>query len=127
MTWYKKDVPKENIAEYVRKHQLTIWEKKIGPAKMCESIRDLIKHILKIHIPDSLKNVNSYKGYSTFGLLMSKKADIENHILRRFDARQRAINKLSKNFTPYIVHYLYKPGGYSFKKIMKNTLIGREQ
>lgn len=126
MTWYKIDAPNKNIAEYVRKHQLTIWEKKIGPAKMCESRRDLIKHILKIHIPDSL-SFNSYKEYSTFGLLMSKKADIENHIRRRFDARQRAINKLSKKFTPYIVHYLYKPGGYSFKKIMKNTLIGREQ
>jgi hypothetical protein len=125
MSWYEENAPD---AEYVRKDQLTIWEKKIGPAKMCKSRRDLIKHILKIHIPDSLNNFGSPSYcYRTFGLLMSKKADIENHIWRKLHARQRAINKLSKNFTPYIVHYLYKPDGGRYKEIMKKTLIGRDK
>lgn len=124
MAWYQVQGPN---AEYVRNHQLTVWEKKIGKAQICESTRELIKHILKIHIPDSLTDFGSYRGYATFGLLMRKRTEIENHLIRQLDARRRAKDKLSQKFLPYVLHYLYKPNGMRYKKIMQNTMVGKEK
>ena len=34
---------------------------------------------------------------------------------------------LKQEFTPYVIHHLYKPGGMRFVEISENTLVGKKE
>tara|TARA_B100000212_G_C27042021_1_gene391963 strand:- start:276 stop:539 length:264 start_codon:yes stop_codon:yes gene_type:complete len=72
--WYEHE---EVTADYVRDHQF----KKLKQAHDGKQLNDdILRTILLKHIPDTMRNFGSLRGYLTFGLNANIVADIEKDI-----------------------------------------------
>ena len=75
--------------------------------------------IIKI-IPDDRNDFGSWRGYATFGVMKEVAEEVMKEIRLKY-----SLFILRKEFTPYVIHYLYKPGGKRFIMVADTTLIGK--
>ena len=80
-----------------------------------------IKNSLQKHIPDSKKDFGSWRGWATFGL----EGDIRLSIQVDMNKGIVAMKRIYRHLQPYLMHYLYKPGGIRMSKIGEETLVGK--
>jgi hypothetical protein len=82
----------------------------------------IINEALMKVIPDSRNDFGSWRGYATFGVKTQLTKEVLPIIQKNY-----ALLVLQKKFTPYIIHYLYKPGGMRFIKVAESTLVGKNK
>lgn len=80
----------------------------------------IINEALMKVIPDTRNDFGSWRGYVTFGVKNELTQEVIPIIQKNY-----AMLVLKKKFTPYIIHYLYKPGGKRFLMVADTTLIGK--
>jgi len=80
----------------------------------------IIQDVIMEVIPDGRNDFGSWRGYSTFGV----KTEIAKIVIGKVRMRY-SILILKREFTPYVMHYLYKPGGRRFIEIANSTMVGR--
>jgi len=80
----------------------------------------IIQDVIMEVIPDNRNDFGSWRGYSTFGV----KTEIAKIVIGKVRMRY-SILILKREFTPYVMHYLYKPGGRRFIEIANSTMVGR--
>lgn len=116
------------------------WYQCVGPC-VGEVRKDVLNHINIVHvgvdlykkekdkiiqdvimevIPDSRNDFGSWRGYSTFGV----KTELAKIVIGKVRIRY-SILLLKREFIPYVMHYLYKPGGMRYMEISNSTLVGR--
>ena len=116
--WYECSGPTaRQVREDVLKHINII---KTGSDEYENEKDKIIHEALFEIIPDSRNDFGSWRGYSTFGV----KNELANEVKKKIKAGY-ALLTLNKKFTPYVVHYLYKPDGIRTKNIKKRTLVGK--
>ena len=72
--WYERE---EVTAHYVREHQF----KKLKQTQYGKQLNDdILQSILSKHIPDTMRNFGSLRGYLTFGLNAKIMREIEKDI-----------------------------------------------
>ena len=114
--WYECQGPSAaEVREDVLSH-INIVNKKKSNSEKDKIIKDALMKI----IPDSRNDFGSWRGYSTFGV----KTEIAKIVIGKVRMRY-SILILKREFTPYIMHYLYKPGGMRFNEIANSTMVGR--
>ena len=116
--WYENQGPN---AEQVREDVLKYINVVNKGNDLYEKEKDKIIEgaLLKI-IPDSRNDFGSWRGYATFGV----KTEIAKEVIKEIQ-RNYAVLTLKNKFTPYVMHYLYKPNGIGMKQVAKNTLVGK--
>ena len=115
MAWYEETGPdatyvRGDVRDKLKYSYNTIYTK------------ETVDHILLKHIPDSKTDFGSYRGYATFGL----EKNIWSDIYKDMDALIMATDTIRDKFTPYVVHWLYKPKGIRMKVIAQQTLVGEK-
>jgi len=116
--WYECVGP---TAEEVRKDVYKyISSSNIGRVKYQKEKDKIIQKALHEIIPDSRNDFGSWRGYSTFGVMQQVAGEVMKEIRLKY-----SMFILRRNFTPYIIHHLYKPGGMRFIHISNNTLVGK--
>ena len=114
--WYECQGPSAaEVREDVLSH-INIVNKKKSNSEKDKIIKDALMKI----IPDSRNDFGSWRGYSTFGV----KTELAKTVIDKVRMRY-SILILKREFTPYVMHYLYKPGGRRFNEIANTTLVGR--
>ena len=114
--WYECQGPSANqVREDVLNH-INIVNKNKDNYEKDKIIEDAM---LKI-IPDSRNDFGSWRGYATFGV----KAEIAKEVIKEIQ-RNYALLTIKKKFTPYVLHYLYKPNGIRMKQLAETTLVGK--
>jgi len=101
--WYEETGPD---AKYIREHNFDKF-------KVPEITNNELNNILLKHIPDSKNDFGSWRGYHSFNVLKELKSIIEKLYNKKIN---NSMETLNKKFVPYVVHYLYKPGGLYMKK-----------
>ena len=123
MAWYEETGPD---AAYVRRDILNKFNTPSYGSnewrKYSIISKETVGHILLKHIPDSKTDFGSYRGYATFGL----EKNIWSDIYKDMDALIMATDTIRDKFTPYVVHWLYKPKGIRMKVIAQQTLVGEK-
>ena len=112
--WYETQCPN---AQYVRKHQLSRITKhyNIENGDKFPFHHRILKNTLEVFLPDDgMNNFGSYRGYSTFGLDLDLEKQIINAYVEHMYLYERSMRVLQTEFTPYLLHYLYKPNGIRF-------------
>ena len=118
--WYECSGPTAmQVREDVLKHINII---KTGRDEYENEKDKIIHEALFEIIPDSRNDFGSWRGYSTFGV----KNELAKEVIKKVKIGY-ALLSLKKKFTPYIIHYLYKPGGIRAKKIEKTSMIGKKK
>ena len=87
--------------------------------KLNKESQEEIKSALEEFIPSHMY-WGSWTGYRHFGIcsdITSKCKECVKKIIAR--------ETLKIKFLPYVLHYLYKPGGKRYKTIAKETLVGK--
>ena len=116
--WYECAGP---TAEAVRKDVYKyISSYNIGRIKYQKEKDKIIQEALHEIIPDSRNDFGSWRGYATFGVMQQVAGEVMKDIRLKY-----SMFILRRNFTPYITHHLYKPGGMRFIHISNNTLVGK--
>ena len=80
----------------------------------------IIQDVIMEVIPDNRNDFGSWRGYSTFGVKIQLAKTVIGKVRMRY-----SILILKREFTPYVMHYLYKPGGRRFIEIANSTMVGR--
>ena len=111
--WYEIQGPN---AEYVRKHQFSRLTERynIVGTNLFPFQQRILQNALDIFIPDSMNNFGSYRGYGTFGLDTDVEKQITNAYQDQMHLYEQSMQRLRQNFTPLVIHYLYKPGGLRY-------------
>ena len=116
--WYECAGP---TAEAVRKDVYKyISSYNIGRIKYQKEKDKIIQEALHEIIPNSRNDFGSWRGYATFGVMQQVAGEVMKDIRLKY-----SMFILRRNFTPYITHHLYKPGGMRFIHISNNTLVGK--
>ena len=117
--WYECVGPK---ADEVRKDVYKyITSSNIGRVKYQKEKDKIIQEALHKIIPDSRNDFGSWRGYATFGVMQQVAGDVMKEIRLKY-----SMFILRRNFTPYVTHHLYKPGGARFIKVAESTLVGKK-
>ena len=72
--WYERE---EVTVDYVREHQFKKLKQTLDGEKLDD---DILRSILLKHIPDTMNNFGSLRGYLTFGLNKKIMREIEKDI-----------------------------------------------
>lgn len=119
--WYEcqgpscEDVKKDLKSKYKRGwHAENAYLKKIYKENIYNS-HNIIDEVLNERITENLK-FGSWRGYSTFGVQEAILRNINSYINKKIYANIT----LKKKLTPFIVHYLYKPGGVRTKQLKQD-------
>ena len=116
--WYECAGP---TAEAVRKDvDKYISSYNIGRIKYQKEKDKIIQEALHEIIPNSRNDFGSWRGYATFGVMQQVAGEVMKDIRLKY-----SMFILRRNFTPYITHHLYKPGGMRFIHISNNSLVGK--
>ena len=84
-------------------------------------VSDTDKNTLEVFLTDDgMNNFGSYRGYSTFGLDLDLEKQIINAYVEHMYLYERSMRVLQTEFTPYLLHYLYKPNGIRFMGLFYN-------
>lgn len=126
MNQFKYSTPDVN---YVRCHQFTKIKSEILPVLKNKgfnlyklNVEIIIKNALKTCISDSRMD---FWFYDLFGLDKITKKDIYALIAKKCCEEKNAMMTIKLRFVPYLIHYLYKPCGFSYNILKRNTLVGR--
>ena len=108
--WYECQGPN---AAYVRKHQ---FQRLCTHYKITNEVdfpyhQRLLQNLLDIYIPDSMGNFGSYRGYGMFGLDIPIEKNITTAYTEYNQPYLQSMNILSEKLKPFLIHWLYKPGG----------------
>ena len=118
--WYECVGP---TAEEVRKDVYKyISSSNIGRVKYQKEKDKIIQKALHEIIPDSRNDFGSWRGYATFGVMQQVAGEVMKEIRLKY-----SLFILKQEFTPYVIHHLYKPGGMRFVEISENTLVGKKE
>ena len=116
--WYECQGPS---ADKVRKDVYGyITSSNIGRVKYQKEKDKIIQEALHKIIPNSRNDFGSWRGYATFGVMKEVAGEVMKEIRLKY-----SLFILRKEFTPYVIHYLYKPGGKRFLMVADTTLIGK--
>ena len=114
--WYECQGPNaKKVREDVLNHINIVNKNKSNSEK-----DEIIKNALLKIIPDNRNDFGSWRGYTTFGV----KAEIAKEVIKEIQ-RNYALLTIKKKFTPYVLHYLYKPNGIRMKQLAETTLVGK--
>jgi hypothetical protein len=114
--WYECQGPNaKKVREDVLNHINIVNKNKSNSEK-----DEIIKNALLKIIPDNRNDFGSWRGYATFGV----KAEIAKEVIKEIQ-RNYALLTIKKKFTPYVLHYLYKPNGIRMKQLAETTLVGK--
>lgn len=64
-------------------------------------------------VPTNRNDFDSWRGYHSFNVLKELKSIIEKLYNKKIN---NSMETLNKKFVPYLMHHLYKPGGFYMKK-----------
>ena len=108
--WYENSCPN---AEYVRKDQLSRITRHYNIQNKNEFAfhHRVIKNTLEAFLPDGMDTFGSYRGYATFGLDPDIEKQITQAYVSQMNNYEHNMQVLRTKLTPYLLHYLYKPGG----------------
>ena len=116
--WYECQGP--SAAEVRKDVYKYITSSNIGRVKYQKEKDKIIQEALHKIIPNSRNDFGSWRGYATFGVMKEVAGDVMKEIRLKY-----SLFILRKEFTPYVIHYLYKPGGKRFLMVADTTLIGK--
>tara|TARA_B100002019_G_scaffold276712_1_gene275781 strand:- start:140 stop:532 length:393 start_codon:yes stop_codon:yes gene_type:complete len=116
--WYECQGP--NAAEVRKDVYKYITSSNIGRAKYQKEKDKIIQEALHKIIPNNRNDFGSWRGYATFGVMKEVAGEVMKEIRLKY-----SLFILRKEFTPYVIHYLYKPGGKRFLLVADTTLIGK--
>ena len=118
--WYECAGP---TAEAVRKDVYKyISSYNIGRIKYQKEKDKIIQEALHEIIPNSRNDFGSWRGYATFGVMQQVAGEVMNEIRLKY-----SLFILKQEFTPYVIHHLYKPGGIRVIEDSENTLVGKKE
>ena len=125
----------------VKKHQYKMgpWYEETGPSavqvrsQLLKKIRsgkentiiyreEAIDAILLKHIPDTMNNFGSWRGFATFGL----DKPITVKINKDIEHRKVALEIIQSWLREKVIHYLYKPNGPRMRAVSTLTLVGKQ-
>ena len=114
---------------YVRCHQFTKIKSEIEPIIKKKgynlhigNIDLIIKDALNTCIPS---NRIDFRFYELFGLNKETKRNIYAFIARKVYNEEQSMVTIRQRLSPYIIHRLYKPNGFSYNILQKNTMVGK--
>ena len=113
---------------YVRCHQFTKIKSEIAPIVKerynlyMGNIDLIIKDALNTCIPS---NRIDFRFYDLFGLDKETKKKIYAFIAHKVYNEEQSMVAIRQRFSPYIIHRLYKPNGFSYNILKENTMVGK--
>ena len=131
MTLKKHMLPFQNTSpsvNYVRCHQFTKIKSEIVPVikkrynLYMENVDLIIKDALNMCIPNDRID---FRFYDLFGLDKETKKKIYVFIARKVCNQVQSMTTIKQRFSPYIIHRLYKPNGFSYNILHRDTMVGK--
>ena len=113
---------------YVRCHQFTKIKSEIVPVikkrynLYMENVDLIIKDALNMCIPNDRID---FRFYDLFGLDKETKKKIYVFIACKVCNQVQSLTTITQRLSPYIIHHLYKPNGFSYNILHRDTMVGK--
>jgi len=113
---------------YVRCHQFTKIKSEIVPVikkrynLYMGNVDLIIKDALNTCIPNDRID---FRFYDFIGLDKETKKNIYAFIACKVCNQVQSMTTIKQRLVPYIIHRLYKPNGFSYNILQKNTMVGK--